>query len=362
MLFSTRALAENAADQPARAERAARDVTAPDVIVLDVSGPSAASFVAVAHELLGRIHVRVQSRIEAVDGGEAALLDVSVRIAGSSGGFVARRPADGRIVASAEMSFETAELLREALAHSLLSLVDAVKQGQPVPSELQQTVSGPAPEAGAPKPPKVSGGVAVPSAAPPSHPALAPKLPRPVSSPPRLPPVANWRLTVAAASALMDASHPDFGGLLRGERRVTDEWAFGGALGYSATRQFSAQGYRVELSRVRLQVHAARRIVELTSPATSVLLVPAIGINGEGAEALSGDGALSGRQTKWLPNFGAAARLRHDVGAVSLEAELGVRAFPRAPRLVVIGDERTNSLFEPWSVQPELTLGVGVSF
>lgn len=344
-------------------EHALTEPVASDAVVLEVSGVGGAHFVAVARELLGRIHIRVQTRDEHVGSAEPALLDVSVRIAGNGGGFVARRPADGRVVASAEMSFETEELLREALAHSLLSLVDAVKQGQPVPGELQQTDPDAATEPTAVEPSLDRNGAAPHSAAPPPSPSLAIKLETSASlQQSQSDSGVSWRVTVAAAGGLLDSSHPGFGGLVRVERRVTEDWALGAALGYAATRRFSVQGYRVAMSRSGLRVHGVWRLVELASPKTSLLLVPALGINGESAEASSGDGELGGRQTKWLPTLGASGRLRHDVGAVSLEAEFGVHAFPRAPRLVVADGDHERSLFEPWSVQPELTLGVGVLF
>jgi hypothetical protein len=334
-------------------------------IVLRVEGADAARFQSVARELLHRIHVDIDARI--VDGtAQNSLLQVLVRIEANTGSFVARRQVDGPVIARADMTYETAELLREALAHSLLSLVDAVVQGQPVPQELQNaeplttSLTEPAvatdtdASAPVPLPPPVPVPLPLPlppaevAVARPNHRALAPQLDL------------RWRVTAFGTGSLMSSKRPAFGAALRGERALRPDFGVGAALGFTRALEFTEQSYAISMQRLTLQALATWRLYSGRNP--SARLVPFVAISRETAEALEGGGDLTGAQSEWLPNVGLAASLRYELSTVSLEAELGLRAFPRPPRLLVRQDGASNSLFEPWLIQPELGLGVGVSF
>lgn len=324
------------------------------LVVLSIDGRDAAGFEPIARELLTRIDVLVVGADEAAS--VAPLLHISVSIDGESGGFVARRQSNGPIVARADMHYETSELLREALAHSLLSLVEAVVQGQPVPEDLQaRTTLGsevapePTPETHE-RPNLESSALPTPPAAParPAAPAGGAVVPL------------HWRVTAATTASLSSETRPRFGASVRAERELNSDWSVGARFGLAQSPEFVERAYAVSMRQLTLQALAAWRAFELGE--TRLLLVSFAGVSLESAEALRGDGALSGPQREWLTNFGLAARVRRDLNSVSLEAELGVRAYPLAPRLVVRAEQGAVTLFEPWVVQPELGLGVGVSF
>jgi hypothetical protein len=322
-------------------------------IVLQIEGANGEQFAAVTRELLSRIDVEVRHSGEPIPAPAPALLHVSVHLDGTRGGFVARREANGSVIARSDTQYESEELLREALAHTLLSLVDAVKQGLPVPKDLQ-----------GPDEPSAETPVAAPEAAPPA--AVQPIAPSPKRKPVAAtqkrsrPAVRPWQITGAGTCALLNGTQPLLGGRLRVERRIDAHFGAGVALGLATTPNFHAQGFTLDQSRQSLQGFGTWQVLERGH--SRLLLAPFLGLDREVAEALSGEGELAAPQSKWLSTLGVHARARHSVGSFVFEAELGARVFPIAPRLFVTQDNNEITLFEPWSVQPELGLALGLSF
>lgn len=144
------------------------------------------------------------------------------------------------------------------------------------------------------------------------------------------------------------------------ERRLDAAWGVGAALSVATAPEFHAQGFVLDLNRQGFSGFATWRVFERSK--TRLALAPFFAIQREVAEAVQGRADLAEAQSKWLPALGAHARWAHRVRSLSFEAELGLRALPTAPRLFVSQGSAELTLFEPWSVQPELGLRVGMVF